>query len=549
MIRALANARGGGVGIMVAAAMPVLIGAAALAVDVGTATLETRQLQGAADAAAMAAAADPTRSTALAGDSVAGAHWPASVTTTATAGRYAADPSVAPANRFLAGAAPANAVRVRLVTQAPTFFARIFGFRTIPLARTATAAQVNLASFSLGSRLAALNGGVINSYLSALTGSSVSLSVMDYSALASGNVDLFSLIGALRTTAGISAGSYSSALGTQVTAGQVLSAAALVAQQSGNVTAAAALSVLAARSNGQTLKLSSLIDAGLLGGQDTAAAGTANVNLLDLVTTTLQTAGPKRQVALDLGATIPGLAATKVTIAIGERTEQSPWLAVTADGTPVLRTAQTRIYAQITIAGVSLPGVGSLVSINLPLFVELASAQARLKGITCASDATRGVTIEAKPGAGTLAIGTVDTGKLQDFTTPIAITQARLVHALLVDVDGSAKVDLGAAEHWQSLFFTAARIAAADVQTASSGAAVQGLAESLVRTVSLKATVGGLVPLPAGPIVSAVGSQLAIAAPALDTLIDLVTGTVGVHYGQADVRVTGMRCGTTSLVG
>ena len=372
---------------------------------------------------------------------------------------------------------------------------------------------------------------------------------MDYNALASGNVDLFGFLGALRTSAGISAGSYSNALAAQVTTGQVLSAAAQAAQAQGNLTAAAALGVLAARSGNQTLKLSSLIDAGLLAGQDAVATGTARVNLLDLVTTTLQTAGPQRQVALDLGAGVPGLTATKVTIAIGQRAGQSPWLAVAANGTPVLRTAQTRIYAQSTIVGVSLPGIGSLVSIKLPLFVELASAQARLKGIACATDVARGVTIEAKPGPGTLAIGDLDTTKLQDFTTPMKTTPTRLVHAVLVDVDGYSKVDLGAAESWQPMFFTAAQIAAANVQTVSSGSAAQGLAESLVRTISVTATVGGILPVPAGPIVSAVGSQLAIAAPALDSLIDLVTGTVGVHYGQADVRVTGMRCGTPSLVG
>src|SRR3546814_18532908 len=48
-----------GVGMIVALAMPVAIGAAALAVDVGSATLATRKLQGVADAAALAAATDP----------------------------------------------------------------------------------------------------------------------------------------------------------------------------------------------------------------------------------------------------------------------------------------------------------------------------------------------------------------------------------------------------------------------------------------------------------------------------------------------------------
>jgi len=548
MIARLTRETRGGVGLIVAAAMPVLIGATALAVDLGSAMLETRQLQGAADAAALAAAADPSRAEALAQAEVASAGLPGTIATTTTAGHYDADAGLAPSARFVAGADAANAVRITLSTPAPTYFARIFGFRSIPLSRTATAAQINLASFSLGSRLAALNGGVVNQYLSALTGSSLSLSVMDYNALAGANVDLFGFLDALRTTASLQAGTYNSALDATVTTGQILSAAASAAQQNGDIAAAAALRLLMAQSSAQSLKLATLIDPGLLGDQSEVAPGTAKVNLLDLVTAALQTASATRQVALDLGAGIPGLAATRVIVAIGERPEQSPWLAVTADGEPIIRTAQARIYAEVTVGGAALPGLGGLVSIKLPLYVEMASAEARLKSIDCSNDASRGVTIEARTGPSSIAIGAIDTGRLQDFTTPLPVSQATLVHALLLDVKGKAQIDLGAAENWQAMFFTAAQVANADIETVSSGSATQGIAQSLIRNLQLTVDVGGLLPLPVGPIVSAVGSQLTLVAPLLDTLIDTVTDTIGIHYGQADVRATGMRCGTPALV-
>ena len=70
-----------------------------------------------------------------------------------------------------------------LQSTSPTFFARIFGKTNIVISRQATAAQQRYAAFSIGSGLASLNGGLLNSYLSALTGSNVSLSVMDYEAL------------------------------------------------------------------------------------------------------------------------------------------------------------------------------------------------------------------------------------------------------------------------------------------------------------------------------------------------------------------------------
>ena len=548
MIRRLAASRRGGAGLIVAAAMPVLIGATALAVDLGAAMLETRQLQGAADAAAMAAAADPSRADDLARASLATTRWPGAVDVAAVPGHYTADPAVAPADRFAAETGPANAVRVTLSTPAPSYFARIFGVRAIPLRRSATAAQINLASFSLGSRLAAVNGGVVNGLLSGLTGSTISLSVMDYNALAGANIDLFGFIDALRTTASLSAGSYDGALDATVTTGQILQAAASVAESNGDLAAAAALRLLMAQSRNQSFRLGTLIDPGLLGGQDKVEPGTFKLNAMDLVTAALQTATPTRQVALDLGAGIPGLAATKVTVAIGERPEHSPWLAVTADGEPVIRTAEARIYAETTIGGAALPGLGGLVAIRLPLYVEMASAEARLKSIDCSTEASRGVTVEARTGPSTIAIGSVDTSRLQDFTTPLGVGRTTLIHALLVNVDGRAEVDAGAAESWQPMFFTAAQVANADVETVSSGSAVAGLSESLVRNLELDVSVGGLLQLPVGPVVNAVGSQLMLVAPALDTLIDTITDTIGVHYGQADIRVTGMRCGTPALV-
>jgi len=289
------------------------------------------------------------------------------------------------------------------------------------------------------------------------------------------------------------------------------------------------------------MKLGALIDPGLLGGQDKVASGAFKVNVMDLVTAALETASPTRQVALDLGAGIPGLAQTKVTVAIGERPEHSPWLAVTDDGEPVIRTAQARIYAETTIGGASL--LGSIVSIKLPLYVEMASAEARLKAIDCSADTSRGVTVEAKTGPATLAIGSVDTTRLQDFTTALSVSKVTLVHALLLNINGRAAIDLGAAEDWQPVRFDQAQIDSAAVQTVSSGSAVTGVAESLIGNLQLD--VSGLA---LGPVVSALGSTLMLVAPVLDQLIDTITATLGVHYGQADVRVTGMRCGTPALV-
>ena len=47
----------------------------------------------------------------------------------------------------------------------------------------------------------------------------------------------------------------------------------------------------------------------------------------------------------------------------------------------------------------------------------------------------------------------------------------------------------------------------------------------------------------------AVGGALSLVAPALDGLLMNLTGLLGVGIGEADLRVTGVRCGTAVLVG
>jgi len=544
-MRHFVSDRRGGVSILFAAGLPMMLGLAAFAVDLGSASLESRKLQGIADAAALAAAGDPGHAQQLAQAAVDASGWPRAITVTATAGSYARDLNV-PMDRRFTSSGSGDAVRVSLQTASPTFFARIFGQQSIALSRHATAARERMAGFSIGSRLAALNGGLVNAYLSALTGSSVSLTVMDYNGLAGADVDLFGFLSALRTTAHLDAVTFNDVLNAQVTRSQALEALA-AALDASNPTQAAAMRKMAAEVGGGNLSLAALIDPGALGTQASGGTGIARVNTLAMVTAMLQLAAPSRQVSLDLGAGIAGLASTRVTIAIGERPANSPWVTVTDNGEPIIRTAQARIYADTQLANVSLPGIGTLVGIRLPLYVELASAQARLTGIDCSTAASRGVTIEAQPGLGTAAIASLDPSKLGDFSNAMTLSDARLVDTLLVDVDGRADIDLGSAEAWQSLNFDQAAITNGTIQTVSSGSAVTGIAQSLATKTSLSVKVIGL-PIPLDPLVKAVGSQLALAAPAIDGLLDVATGTLGVHYGQADVRVTGMRCGTAALV-
>ena len=536
-----------GLSVFAALSMPLMIGFTAFAVDIGSVTLDSRRLQGVADAAALAAANDPAHAQAGARAAVYASGWSRPIDVTARTGTYASDAAVPVASRFVAAPAAIDAVRVTTVVTSPTFFGRIFGQGGVAITRQATAVRERFASLSIGTRLAAVQGGVVNAYLSALTGSSVSLSAAGYDALAGADVDLFGYLDAFHTTANLSGADFNHLVAANVTQAQALSALASALDAGGRGTAASAIRTLAGQvTPSRSLALSALVDPGPYGGQAGGGTGVARVNALALVTTMLQLASPTRQVSFDAGAST-GLASTRLTVAIGERPAQSPWIAIARNGTPIVRTAQARVYAETTLLPAPLPGLSGLLSVKLPVFVELASGEARLTAIDCATAGGRGVSVEARPSPGQAAIATVDTARLSDFTKPVPLSSARVVDTLLVDVDADARLDLGATEPWQPLRFTAAQIAAGTPQTVSSSTAVSGVAASLASHTTLTPRVLGL-PIPVAPLLGAVTTQLAAVAPAIDSLLDVATGALGVHYGQADVRVTGMRCGVAALV-
>jgi uncharacterized membrane protein len=544
-INALFADRRGGTAILVAAAMPVLIGSAALAVDIGSVQLETRRLQGLADDAALAAAADIAGATTQAQGAVSRAGSPAPVTVAVVTGTYSADPALAAASRFTARPGTGNAARVTLASESPTFFARIFGRRGVPITRTATAARVDYAAFSVGSRLASLNDGLLNAYLSALTGGNIRLNLLDYRAIASADIDLIAYLDALKVRANLTDLNYGAVLDTAVTGEQSLGALADVV---GDATAAAGIRTLASHMRGGSEKLGVLINAGPLSGQDSGGLGMVRVNALSMATMLAQLQSDRHMVDLDLGATLPGLSSTTLKLAIGERPAQSPWITITDHGTPVLRTAQARLLVDSRVAPTALPGLASLAAVRVPLFVELASAEARLAALNCGTR-SQWATIEAKPSPASVALASADTRAFDDFNRAVPLSRARLVDTLLVDVTGMARIDLGMAEPWQRVTFDRQDVDNRIVRTVASSTAVQGVTASLMQQADLKVEIAGFIGLDTGRLTAAVGQQLNLVAPALDGLVNLATGTLGVRYGEADVRVSGLRCGVPSLVG
>ncbi len=544
----------GAVAVIFAASLPLIIGFAAISVDFGSVYLTSRHLQGVADLAAMAAARDLANAQAAAQATVADNAFNNSVSSTVVTGQYVADPSTPVSQRFTPGGGSPTAAQVTLTTQSPLYFGQLLtGKSSFAVSRTATAARAQLASFQIGARLASLQGGIANALLSGLTGSTVSLSVMDYNALASANVDLFQYANALRTRLNLQGASFSQVLATQVSTGTALSALADVLASNGSAQAAAAATTLARAAGTSTpINLSTLFDLGPYAAQDHVSAGSGaavSIAALDMADAELELAQGGRQVQLNLGSTIPGLANVTAFLAIGQRPSNSPWIGIDDAGTVTVRTAQARLYldAQVAPASGLLAPLGVSV-MDVPVYVELAQAEAKLSALTCgATPANNAVSLSVAPSVGQVTLGSVNTSTLNTFTQAETVSPATLLALPLIRATATASVNLGG--EWTTVAFNAADIVAGTVKSVQITNIAQASVASLLSTAQIGVQLGGLgLLIGLGPVTGILQSTLTAAAAPLDQVIDGLTALLGVRLGEADVKINGLRCKGAALV-
>ncbi|WP_312145038.1 TadG family pilus assembly protein [Brevundimonas sp.] len=509
---------------------------AALAVDVGSISLKARQIQGAADLSAMAAAHDLARANAAA-QATAVANLPDVQRVSVTTGGYVADPRLEPDERFSTAAPRPNAARVEVTAPAPLFFGRwVLNRDSIVVRKTATAAIPGgepQAIFSIGSRLASLDGGLANTLLSGLLGSQVSLTVMDYRALAGARVDLLQFSDALATELDVTAGDYDALFEQELTAGQALKALESIA----GADTRSILSRLAQAPIDAKFRLKDLISVDAVAKQGLREALRADVSALDLIMASLETANGDRQLALDLGARA-GLADLDILLAIGERPNKSPWLTITGKDEPIIRTAQARIY----IEALTAQKLAGLAQVKLPILIEAAASEAKLSRIDCGREPS--VTLDVRPGLARARVGAIDKSKLKNFKTPLSSTPATLASVLnLVTVTAHGDVEIADLD-WRRATFNSADIASQTTKSVQSRGFINGLIVSLLQRLEVDVGLGPLGGLGLGNLVSTLGVLLTPLGPALDGVVQPLLDLLGLKLGEADVRVHGVRCPT-----
>ncbi|CAN7317869.1 pilus assembly protein TadG-related protein [Neorhizobium tomejilense] len=572
LLHRLYHNKAGNIAISAAITMPLVVVSLALGVDYGHLTLQQRELQNTADLAAIAAAgrlSEPekavldyfilnsenfvvrTASGLLTADgeipfNEASVYQDYTAYAQLTKGRYVADPSRPVETRFQAGATPTDAIRVTMHQKGQIFFAGSFA-EAPELGATGTASADKLAAFSIGSRLASLNDGIVNALLGKLLGTTISLKAMDYQALVDANVNLLQTLDVLAINLGVTAGTYSELLDMEITYGQFLDALGKTAGLTPSVRAVLDTLEKTLNHTQVKLKLEEILALGPLSENLIGQGNGLNVraSVMDIVSAAAVAGSGGKQIAVDLGATIPGVASVTLDIAIGEPPVGTPPNAVGRPGT-IVRTAQTRVALHVVVDG--LAGIAGL-KVDVPLYLEVAHAEGRLADIRCGggSRSNGTVDVEVVPGVAAIGLGTVNQAAFENFGTTPRVTEASLLDSALIKISGKADINAGNLAK-KTLTFSASDIASGKIRSVSTKDTLTSLVTSLLKRLELDIKLGPLALGTPTLIQAALADTLTGLTKPLDTVLYNILLTLGVRIGEADVRVGDVACRNPVLV-
>jgi uncharacterized membrane protein len=537
------------------------LGFSVLVLDVGHLYLTKRRLQASVDAAALAAVGDPTTASQAVTQSLARNGYE-DTTATIEVGAYTPDPNIPAGQRFNPNPdAQQNAVRITKSVTIPGFLTNILGITALSTVRaTATASHIPLVSFSIGTGLADIDAGALNSVLSGLLGTTITLQLVNYQALASTNVDALTFLDQLAVHANATAGTYGDLANTSITMGDLIVAAkaALNIHPAGNNSAAIDALNLISLSVPQNVSaaIGALIDTTLwqnrqIGSILQQTPGTTSLNILSLVTAMAQIYGAGHLINLNSAISVPVTNTSVVTqLSVGSSMASA---SVGSLGTSI-STSQVRLSLVATVANLNL-GIASA-AITLPIYLQIASGQAKVVAISCRPDAM--ATIAATTQAASAQIGTVIGQDLTNFGNSPPVQPAQLVALNVLGIpvsitaSGALTVAAGPA---QNLDFSQTDIASGAVKTTAASDAGH-IFSGLINTLTINTTLlsdGGLLTNTINAtlntiILPLIRPVLTAILTALDPAVDTLLKTLGLRLGTMDVTVHGVSCGAPTLV-
>ncbi|HZG28155.1 MAG TPA: pilus assembly protein TadG-related protein [Ensifer sp.] len=569
----LFRARHGNIAVAAALSAPLVIAGLAISVDYSALVKQRRSAQATVDLAAIAAAANPAQARLLlqqyysdnglsyavqeggstylpGGETVQSVPRmdtqgaPQCIATVET-GHYEPDPALPVSERFQSDGSTTDAVRVRQQCRGNLYFGS--SMMAAPVIEvSATAASKRLASFWIGTRLGSLDGGLANAVFGALFGTTVSLNVADYNALLDANIDVLSTVKALATNINMTAATYDQVLDADVTLAQFFRALRIGGNATASVQASLRAFELSTSRSNRTFKLSQILNLASIGKQKvgTGYGGASTTNALGLIRAAGAVSNGQHQVQFKLDYTLPAIGNVNFWFTIGEPPVGAQSVAIGAPGS-LARTAQIR--AMVTFTQGNLPALAGT-TLRVPIYLEAANSEARLDAIQCGPGGPTSVKMETYPGLGELTIGDVDQNAFINFGSKPRVTPATLLSSPIVNVKGSAQVDVKSMAA-TLMTFSSMDIDQLKVKNTSVTTPFTSYMSSLIKNLNLDVSVFG-VGISTSQITyrNAVVSALSTMSVPADQLLASFMYLMGIKIGEADVSVTGASCSSPSLV-
>ncbi|WP_339415774.1 MULTISPECIES: TadG family pilus assembly protein [unclassified Pseudomonas] len=471
-------------------------------------------------------------------------------------------------------------------------------------------AQLTIRS-SLGT-VDASKSPILNMVIGNLLGGNLSLTAAAWNGFLTTNVNLLSYLDQLAIELNVKAGDYDALLNTAVSASQLIEAAVKVLQKNGSVATAIindVISVKAIAPNTQLLKVGDLLKVAT--GTPAAALNTS-LQLFQLLETVAQLSNSKSAVSAATQVNIPLVG----NVSIQTKVIKPPQLS--AIGNPAkakagllnnpqtdqifVRTAQVRTLVTIDapvikmVSGVSpiLTGlatpvskvVGGLLNLNLvdtvagvvcllgcnltdvditqplSIYIEAASAQSHVTDFSCATPATKSLTVQATTSLATLGVGYVDPVAAFSSSAPVNVQPVRLIDfgqrfCLLTLVCGPRTAGVGGGLNLRALSTVGAQtntllfspvndINAATIYksppgtaniVSSLGATLNGLEVTYVPpSGSTPGAANGTVTSAMATIISSVITLVkSVLTPILDPIVNTLLLALGISLGNAEV--------------
>ncbi|MBN3814212.1 TadG family pilus assembly protein [Paraburkholderia sp. Ac-20347] len=566
------------------AAFAVFFAVAALGViDIANVYFQKRALQNVADFAALAAAQqmDDTctqpKAVAIANASTNGfTAQGTSSTLSVVCGRWDQTGQQANGSAYMGftpnGSTPYNGVAVTVTQTVPFFFLNLLPRQ---ITATATAQSTIIGSFAVATTLAQVN--LLNGMLSSLLGgTAVNLSVASWNGIANANVKLADIAAAANV------GTVNGLLSANATVANIASVLASAVQQDGTLTAdvGAAVAGLTAFASVATTSATKIAIASETGGTallslglaDAQSAANVSVNALQMLIVAAEIAqAGKSPVAVQLNLnSLPVVSSILPTLAsLSVNVLSPPSIAVGQAGPnpgnppPPWRTqahnAQVAVALNLGFGGQSIAGLGSLLTLNVPLYVEVAPATAGLASAQCSTTAAASrYVVEVKTGIANLCVGNPPTTAAQLQSGQCSGQAGTLLNvAGLISVTAGLSIGLNSPQVWDLTFDgTGKQLTSTTPNTnqlgGSIGNALSSLSTQLSNPNNLAVNLLGI-NLGLGAIASAITGLLAtLLNPllnALDTaLIGPLLQLLGVQVGVANVTGYPLMCGVASLV-